>query len=147
MGLAPLHLIQRAVEQGKKNTLAIIGSALIVYLLKFAFTTYKETKVLEYFFIFKPDQAMTRPAYVDYTADCWTYIIIYFTMCYVLPKQREYLFIILLLWVGYYVEFYFMYNWPLSLFHLTEHIYLPIGYSTFALTSLIGMFVYRYLKK
>lgn len=76
---------------------------------------------------------MTKPAYVDYFADCWTYIIIYFTMMIAQPKTREYVFYVTLIWVGYFVEFYYTYN--------------NIGFSYFLGICFVAMFTREALRK
>lgn len=119
----PRQLIQKVVETDKVHATIIVLAWFLVFGLKFAFTLWPETEVLEQFFKFD-DQSMTRPAYVDYFADCWTYIILSFLMFIFMPKQREYLFYITLLWFGYFIEFFFMYNQPVTKFYG-----LPIGYS------------------
>ncbi len=145
-----LQQIQKAVEQDKKNELLIIGMGILVYSMKFFFTAFPESKVLHSYFPFDK-QLMTKPAYADYGADCMTYVIIFMTFAYVVPKYRELIFILALAFAGYTFEFVFIYNDPISKFYpfkeKIEWLYLPLGYSTLAWSFLISIFIYIYCKK
>ncbi len=122
---------------------------ILVYSMKFFFTIFPESKVLHSYFPFD-GQLMTKPAYADYGADCLTYVVIFMTFAYVVPKYRELIFILAMAFVGYTFEFVFIYNDPISKFYPdkdTEWLYLPLGYSTVAWSFLIGIFIYKYCKK
>lgn len=111
MALQIRNQTQRAVEPDKRDNLIFIGVSFCVFLLKFVFTQWPATNETHQFFCCDPlNTAMTWPTYIDYSADCWTYIIIYFTMMIAQPKTKEYIFYVTLIWLGYYVEYYFTYN-------------------------------------
>lgn len=137
------------MEQDKKNEILILWMGILVYAMKFFFTAFPESKVLHSYFPFD-NQLMTKPAYADYGADCMTYVIIFMTFAYVVPKYRELIFIIAMAFVGYTFEFVFMYNNPVSKFYFIDGVdwlYIPLGYSTLAWTLLISIFIYKYCKK
>lgn len=139
-----LQRTPQAVAQDKRDNLIFIGASFIVFLLKFLFTQWPETKVLEYFFCCDPNNTpMTKPAYVDYFANCWSYILIYFTMLIAHPKTKEYVFYVTLIWIAYFLEYYFMYNNPF--FKLWNVI--PIGISTVLGICFVAMFTREALRK
>ena len=149
MVLGHLQQIQRAVEQDKKNELLIIGMGILVYSMKFFFTIFPETKDLHSYFPFD-SQLMTKPAYADYCSDCLTYVIIFMTFAYIVPRYRELIFILAVAFIGYTIEFGLIYNNPVTKFYPLEDVhwlYLPIGYSTLAWSFLIAIFIFKFVKK
>ena len=136
-----LQLIRQVVGQDKKDNLIFIAVSFCVFLLKFVFTQWPESNELRSFFVFDR-QVMSKPAYIDYFATCWTYIIIYISMMFCQPKSREYIFYVTLFWVAYFIEFYLMYNNPF--FKIGG---LSIGISTFIGIGFISLFTREALRK
>ncbi len=128
----------------KKKQLILIALGFTVYLLKFAFTVFPKTKVLESFFPYDP-QLMTRPTYMDMAADCITYVLIFAVFAYVFPRYREILSMIAILFFGYLLEFIFRYNNPVSFLIISNENHwwskIPIGYSTLALLFFLACFI------
>lgn len=126
----------------KKKQLILIALGFTVYLLKFAFTVFPKTKVLESFFPYDP-QLMTRPTYVDMAADCITYVLIFAVFAYVFPRYREILNMTAILFLGYLAEFILRYNNPVGYYIINDKWWgkIPIGYSTIALLIFLACFI------
>lgn len=128
------------MEQDKYNDAILTGLALVVFLLKFTFTLWDKSDVLEQFFLYDP-QVMTKPAYVDYFSDCLTYVIIFAALMFLVPKSKEYISWILAVWVGYLIEYYYRYNQPFVKYPIFWGLSLPVGYSFGAAVFLMIIFV------
>lgn len=142
-----------ALESHKRDSLIIIGTAFMVYLLQFFYTVpiLAHIKWKGQPFPYDP-QVIAAPTYIDYVAKAASIIIIYVSLFIILPKHREELLIIAMFFAGYLVEYFLIYNNPVGWVHVPvpftkQQLPVPIGFSTFALSCLIGLFARRFLIK
>lgn len=150
------HLNHQAVEQEvKKNSLIMIGVFAFAYMLNFASPLIAQILKIQDSFKVHPflfhgkkitGENITTTiydiTYVDYAAKCAGWVVVIVGLIYILPRYRDVLKPILLLFIGYTVEYAVIYNDPVFWYGIV-----PVMYSTIAVICFILMFVIRYLKE
>lgn len=95
-----------------------------------------------FYFCTVPNGGITWYHYADYLSYRIAILIPIYLLGQFIPKYREYLFIYLLLWIGYLIEFLLAFNQPFGYYHS-----IPISYSLGAGLSMIILTFHQWKKK
>lgn len=123
-----------------KKEIKILVISIIVFLLNYAYLLWPLSSQLHPYFKFN-SQLITTQAHVDYICRIIQMILIYYTLANYIPKYRETLFLVSLLWIGYLIDYLLTYNQPLGWYGI-----IPISYAFFMGISMILILLYKVLK-
>ena len=94
------------------------------------------------FLFYHVNEGITWYHYTDYLCTRISILILMSLIVQLAPKLREHLFTLLLLWIGYFVEFVLVFNQPLKWYYSV-----PLSYSLFAGISMICITFIGWKKK
>lgn len=122
-----------------KQEIKILIISIIVFLLNYVYLLWPEST--ETFSYFKYNsQLLTKQAYVDYLCRIVQMIVIYYTLSSYIPKYRESLFLIGVLWLGYLIDYKLTYNQPWGWYGI-----IPLSYAFFMGIAMILILLYKIL--
>lgn len=117
----------------------VIIKIIAAFILVWAYMFFPESETLHYPFKYD-SQGLSWQAYADYLFTRIAIILLVWCVLDLSPKFREYIFILLFLWVGYLVDYLLCYNQPYAHWH-----YIPVCYGLLAGSAMIFIFLYKVL--
>jgi len=135
--LQPLHQRNHPVTRMDKRYL--LGSITFVFILMYAYLPFPDRIIQPFPF---HGQELYWQTFADYAFMRISILILIGIITYLQPKHMEYLFVFWLLWFGYLIDYFLVFNQPFGWWH-----FIPLSYSLFAGLSMICLTFIQWKKK